>query len=322
MPIDVFANNASITDPYSRLTLVFLYTSLALSLADVTLGTLCLQWVRELVNEVPGISHDAYCDLREVRFNGFDIGARALVLVLPLLLLFSLLSFFGGLLVYLGVDDWVVAMPVYVIFLFVVTVVIVTTFWPTIATLHAALTVTSPSFNPPFRSIQSWVVLQLTIIILDWAQQWKKGIRRRFHELTNPRCENWYQFDALWASWSPHRCKKSLILPLVLSAGSKADMDAIYHCFDQWKHADACIEMVGTHGGRQLSVLRFVASHGVSLPPSTIGKWESRFMEHLVRTVNSGTSISDLGPMLIESRLSMRKTTLGTQRVLFPTVLS
>jgi len=293
-----------------------LYTSIALSIAAVTLGIMCLQWMDALFGKA-GMTNEAFCDVREVRFEGFNKAAGPVVEALPLLLLISLISFFAGLLVYLGIDDWTVAIPVYIVLLLVSAVVIATTVWPAIAALCAILfPKRDTTFNPPFQSTQSWLFVRLSIkiarVIQKRCSKLPTSVGARVTELR--RCKEWYQFDALWASWSPKRCKNSLLLPLTLATGTKANMDALYHCFNEWKDIDQHLGATGTAGGRQLSVLRYIASQKSDSPSfeSTIAEWETRFIKHFVRTLNSGEPINRLGSMEVESKLSMKKAKPGT----------
>ena len=60
------------------------YGSLALSLGSVTLGLLCLQWIRGMKSEPPGLTSREYHSLRYAKFQAFDVwGARYIMLHLP-----------------------------------------------------------------------------------------------------------------------------------------------------------------------------------------------------------------------------------------------
>ena len=100
--------------------------SIAFSIAAVALGILSLQWMDALFGKA-GMTNEAFCDVRHVRFEGFSKAAGPVVESLPLLLLASLISFFAGLLFYLGINDWVVATPVYIILLAAFAVIVATT---------------------------------------------------------------------------------------------------------------------------------------------------------------------------------------------------
>ena len=295
---------------HTQLIIALLYASIALSFAAVTLGILCLQWMDALFGKA-GMTNEDFCDVREVRFEGFRKAAGPVVEALPILLLLSLVSFFAALLVYLGVDDWIVAVPVYLVIPLVSIVIISTTLWPSISVLRAIIFPKwLTTFNPPFQSTQSWLFLRLVIKIANLIQSCcgrslPTSFGARVRQLR--QCKEWYQFDALWASWSPERCKKSLVLPLTLATGTKANMDALYHCFYEWKHSDRQLEAPDTAGGRPLAVLRFMASQKgyYQSSASTIREWETRFIDLFVRTLNSGEPICRLGSMKVEANLSM-----------------
>ena len=316
LPLAVSASSSSTSQ--LRLINAFLYTSLALSIANVTLGVLCLQWMEELVDDAPAAKQETYCDLRVSRFGGFIKGARPFVLALPLILLCSLVSFLGGFLAFLGIGDWVVAAPVYIVLAIVLVIGIVTTLWPTISTISAPFFEHSvPSFNPPYRSIQSWITLQVVIKVLAWFHEWRYGeavecktsiFPARFHEIFLSKWKDWLDLDVLWASWFPEASAKAFLLPASLSVGSKEDMDAVFHCFDEWKNSDGHVTtpaVSGAAGGRELSVLRYLASE------TRIRAWETRFMEQFVRIVNCGTSISALKITREEARFPLRSANLG-----------
>ena len=91
------------------------FTSLAFSLATVTVGLLCLQWTQEYKKHGVYLSQDDYFRFRYIREQGFKHwGIMGVISSLPLLLIPSLVAFIGGLLVFLSTTDWAVATPVYI----------------------------------------------------------------------------------------------------------------------------------------------------------------------------------------------------------------
>jgi len=312
--LPVITQTAKTLSPIDKAVSSLLYTSLGFSLANITLGLLCLQWIRELKNEAPALSPDRYVNFRHVRYHGFDKGAKGFIAALPLLLLFSLISFFGGLISFVAPKNWVIAVPITIILLSVVVLVIVTTFWPAIMSLVFMLSTHDfRVFNPPYRSVQSWLVLKFFVKLVEWFYSSEDAIiQRRFLEFTESKWDHWYQLDDLWASWCPALCETSLLFPLTLSTGSKEDMDAVYNCFND-EESGFNFDDESSGGGRKLEILRVVTSLGrLYLSPSILGQWETRLIDHLTRLMNSGTPIEDLGDFDVEGDLSLRKANIGT----------
>ena len=101
------------------------YASLGLSLANVTLGLLCMQWIRGMKYESPGTPSDNYPALRFCRYLGFEQwGAKGIIAALPLLLLSALLTFCAGLLAFASDGDWIASIPLYIILPSIVSVVL------------------------------------------------------------------------------------------------------------------------------------------------------------------------------------------------------
>lgn len=97
-------------------------------------------------------------------------------------------------------------------------------------------------------------------------------------------------------------------------------MDALYHCFNEWKHIDSLLMGdKSTDSGRQLAVLRAIASQKADSlsAESTIREWETRFIQYFIRVLNDGMSISKMGPMVVESKLYLEKETPGTHFTIY-----
>ena len=309
----MIAQTAQNLSPIDKAVRSLLYASLGFSLANITLGLLCLQWIRELKNEAPALTPARYVNLRHVRQEGFDKGAKDFIAALPLLLLSSLLSFFAGLITFLASSNWAIAGPITAILLFVVLVVIGTTFWPAIATFYYAQHGYGVHFyNPPYRSVQSWLVLRLCFKISEWLFYGKGAIlKRRFIDLIESTLDHWYQLDDLWVSWSSASCETSLLFPLTLSTGSKEQMDAVYHCMDD-ENSGLGFDEESSSARRKLDILRAITEEGEDyLSPSILGQWETRLIDHLARLLNSGSPIEDLGDFDVEAELSLSMVDIG-----------
>ena len=220
------------TEPFTSATTIdklinaFWFTSLAFSLATVTIGLLCLQWIQEYKKDGDHLSHEEYFNFRYVREQGFKYWhAKAIIASLPLLLIFSLLTFFGGLLVFLGTSNWAVAVPVYAILLLTFTLLIFTTLLPGIIAVRKALSVYRSSENPalcqddgvrspPFRSLQSWLALKMTLRLASFYYRGLQPIR------TLRQYQDWVRVDVRWAKWSQDLCRMSIRPLLILFSGS------------------------------------------------------------------------------------------------------
>ena len=297
--------------PTERAINCLFYISLGFSLANVTIGLLCLQWLRELKAESPGIPRQDYPAFRYNRHFGFQVwGAKGIILALPLLLLASLLSFFAALLFLVSSTDWVVASPLYIILISVVVVVLATSFIPGLVSVRYAafhVGLSDVAASPPFRSLQSWIVLQGLVKSLALFYRITKWTNRhRFTELS--LCPDWGRVDQLWAGWSAGRRDPSMILPLVLSTGKKEDQEAIYHCYN-----DMYSKVVEPPpGGKRLDIYRHFVRYGWSLPAPTLKQVEDQLVRHIVGLLNSGCRLQDLGGLGVEIGMDIFYITAGT----------
>jgi len=216
-------------EPFTKATLsnklinVFWFTSLALSLATATIGLLCLQWIQEYKKDAPHLPHEKYFDVRHFRHIGFERwGAKAIISLLPLLLILSLVTFFGGLLAFLGTISWTVAIPVYIVLLSTFALLLYTTFAPGIAALCVCFSTQTDQFiNPPFRSLQSWVVLKFMLGIA-WVFRRRRDLKRLLE------CHDWIRVDSQWTTWMPIMCGESLRPLLDLFSDNRDNLAAIY----------------------------------------------------------------------------------------------
>ena len=298
--------------PTSRAINSLFYTSLGFSLANVTIGLLCLQWLRELKAESPGIPRQGYPAFRYNRHLGFQVwGAKGTILALPLLLLASLLSFFVALLFLTSSMDWLSSSPLYIILVSVLFFVLATTVIPGLVAVkygafHVGFSDVAPS--PPFRSLQSWIVLQgLVKLIALYYRTIKRTARHRFVEIS--LCPDWGRIDQLWAGWANGRRDASMILPLVLSTGKKEDQEAIYQCYsDTYSKFEK-----PPPGGKRLDIYRKFVRYGRRLPAPTLKQVEDQLVSHVAALLNSGRSLQDIGGLGIEVNMDMFYITSGAR---------
>jgi len=283
------------------------FVSLGLSLANVTLGLLCLQWLRELKLEPPGILSRDYHHFRCVRDHGFQRwGAKGMILALPLLLLSALTTFIAGLLFYVSAEDWVVAAPLYVILVSILGILVYTTILPAIILIrdggfHPGGGESKFSPMPPFHSLQAWLVLQGAASIVQTLAKWFNiTLFNTFSALRH--CPDWGRVDQLWVRWSTSLKSQSLVLPLALSTSNNDDVKNIMRCYEETmpKLMDS-----PTPAGRRLAVLRYFVGYGTSLPPNTLGQLTARLVEHFCSMVNSGCAIEELGSFSVEGWMNL-----------------
>ena len=218
----------------------FWFTSLAFSLATVTIGLLCLQWIQEYKKDGDHLSQEQYFNFRYARERGFkDWRAEVVIVSLPLLLIFSLITFFGGLLVFLGTTNWAVAIPVYFVLLVTVVFLILTTFLPGIIAVRKARSAHINGINkdfrfgdgllnPPFRSPQSWLALKICLGIAFAVSKLRPMQRLRQYQ-------DWVRVDVQWAEWSKDLCRMSLQPLLNLFADStEKNTTAICRTLDEF----------------------------------------------------------------------------------------
>ena len=235
-PYDAASALGSSPAQYLEVTAALWYTSLSLSLATVTVGLLCLQWIQEYKKDAPYLGHESYFEFRHIREMGFEgWGTTAIISVIPLLLIFSLVTFSCGLLVHLGANNWAVAIPVYIVLLSMLSLLLFTTFIPGIATLRACAVqhhVRDVGFNPPFKSLQSWMVLRLYLffVSLPFVSPFLSNyyIRRNLGNIF--QCRSWLRIDIHWAQWSKKSCDESFRPVVELFSDRRDNLMALYRC--------------------------------------------------------------------------------------------
>jgi len=266
------------------------YASLGLSIANVTLGLLCLQWIRGMSHEPPGVSRQYYCRLRYARYLGFERwGAKTIITALPLLLLGSLLSFVAGLLAFASSADWISSIPLYIILPCVFAIVLFTTFAPGLVIVLNSIYRKGYQFPPipPFRSLQSWIAMQAFI-------QFFRGINRIFKAnpfnafLTLQRCPDWSQVDMIMTNWSNFAGGIDVLrFPVVLSTGTTEEMNVVSRICEEyfsWREQPKL---------RKLRVLSFLARRfGKALPATTVGMISELWINEVVALINVGTPLA------------------------------
>lgn len=296
--------------PGARAVNSLFFTSLGLSLGNVTLGLLCLQWIRGLQLEPPDILTKDYPSFHCARHHGFrKWGAKGLIMALPLLLLGSLVCFFAGLLFFVSTEDWVVAAPLHVVLVTIFTILVVTTILPAIVLVgytafHHGADSEDYAPLPPFRSLQSWIVLQIGLYLS------RTKVTNTLFRVLNVvvydgsvsdlwQCPDWGRIDMTWLKFTKNfLAKEKLVLPLILSTGHDEDMEVIRRCYEE-SSLKSSTKSDADH--RKLEVFRRFIQYGTKLPPNTLRQLYTCHIGNLVRIINEGTlKFSDLGDLSIE----------------------
>ena len=301
-----------------------LYVSLGFSLSNVTLGLLCLQWLRELKADNPGIPDRGYTYVHAVRHTGFQKwGGKVIISALPLLLLSSLTCFFAGLVCHvLSTTDWVVSIPVGVVLGATFAVLVLTTLLPAIvvagcAAFHKGLLAKSGGYPPipPFHSLQSWISLQLAVTILRSAI-FKKFITSPYSLRKLKHCPDWGRVTAYWrfsaASTDP------ILLPFLHSSGNTSRFDDITLCLFDIPVFEQCLHPNPVQ--QKMQILHyFIEKYSKELPPATLQDLNNNIAAHLVRYINDGGDFSHLDDPIIKFAMdiviSSMSTSLHIQRI-------
>ena len=291
--------------PIARAITSLFYVSLALSLANVTLGLLSLQWIRDLTFEPPGILDKDFLHFRCVRYDGFRKGGgKGVIVVLPVILLLSLGTFFAGLLIYVSDMDWTVAIPLYVVLTAVFTIMAFTTVIPSFVVVfhtsfHSAGDKSAFTSMPPFRSLQSWIALQIVIYGFSILKA-TLGFQTYDSFRSLRYCPDWGRVDQLWMRWFSNLEKESIVAPLILSTSNPEDVENVARCYEE-------IDPTGqpsSPDATRLRVLRnFVEFGPEKLPPYTLGQVANQLISHLVSMVQRSCPIKDFGTFSTEDKM-------------------
>ena len=175
--------------------------SLALSLATVLIGILCTQWLREYERDPPLDPKEAIA-LRQLRYEGLIAWRVPKILsVLPVLLHWSLVLFFAGLIDLLWSQNLTVAIFVSFISGVLLFFVVATTVLPTIQMLLVKdIRLRTPQC--PYKSAQSWTVHRIVTFFVQLFPV-KTGLGKvpfsffaRYKPFFNDK--DWVDFDLHW----------------------------------------------------------------------------------------------------------------------------
>jgi len=295
--------------PNARVVNSLLYVSLGLSLSNVTLGLLCLQWLRELKSDTPGVPDSLYTYVHCVRHTGFrKWGAKGLVSALPLLLLSSLTCFFAGLLCHVSTTDWVVSIPFGVVLGVTFAVLVLTTLLPAAviaghAAFHRGILSKSGGYLPipPFHSLQSWISLQLFVTILRNAI-FKKLITFPDSLRQLKHCPDWGRVSFYWHDRT--ESSDPILLPFLHSSGSPSSFEDVTLClFDtqvskQFPDGNAVRMKIQT-------LQYFIEQYSKKLPSATLQDLYTKLAIQLIHYFNDGGDFSDLGPPVIKFAMNI-----------------
>ena len=295
--------------PNARAINSLLYVSLGFSLSNVTLGLLCLQWLRELKSDTPGITDSDYTGIRNLRHDGFQKwGAKGIISTLPLLLLASLTCFFAGLLLHVLSTDWVVSLPVFIVIGATFSMLVLTTVIPAVvvagyAAFHPGGLAGSFPPLPPFHSLQSWIALQTSFALLSSPIFKRVKLKRGTVHMLR-QCPDWGRIDLYWDIFCT--VKDSLFLPLILSTDTPSNMDDVVACLDD---TDPLPNLNLSPLGLKIRTLRdCIKAYSSKLPSSAENQLISELLTHLVQYLNSGADLSDIDHFAFESSLELRNT--------------
>ena len=289
--------------PNARAVNSLFYASLGFSLSNVTLGLLCLQWLRELKADTTVVPDRDFPGLHWVRHHGFQTwGAKGLVNALPLLLLSSLTCFFAGLLIHISTTDWVVSLPVSVVLGVTFAILILTTLLPAVviaryAAFHPGGYGGGYPPIPPFHSLQSWIALHLTITLLKGAI-FKNVAMLRMSLQELKQCPDWGRVSLYWQGFAA--TNRPILLPLVHSIGNPSRMHDVTLCLDD-------VEGVAANPNSpeaKITILRtFVGDYSKWLPSRTQDDLKIQLVIRLTNYFNGGADLADIGDLDFEAGL-------------------
>ena len=253
----------------------FWFTSLALSLATVTIGLLCLQWIQELNKHGENRDSGHYLQCRATREQGFQFWkGKAIISALPLLLILSLITFFAGLLAFIGTFSWSIVAPIYVILFATSALLLFTTLGSAFISLMKHEGGCSSIAPMPFRSLQSWIVMHVVLYARwSYSTSTKKILA----------CSDWFSIDHLWAEWSPP--SDDLILSPLLSFSGTVDKAAAIHFLDERAQAAAKVN--------DWQVSLKIQRKAMQLAKSIKSTDRNHLLERFIRILKSKSATSD-----------------------------
>lgn len=159
---------------------IFWYLSLVISLAAVSLGILCSQWLREFQRDVSRYSLHGAIGIRQLRFEGLvKWKVPEIVNILPFLLQIAMVFFFIGLCDLLFQLNSVVGVTILVPVALTIGFLAVTAMAPAFSWIFFARTlnregVQVPSAQCPYKSPQAWIFQRFCLFVYS-------GIRLIFY---------------------------------------------------------------------------------------------------------------------------------------------
>ncbi|KAJ2915917.1 hypothetical protein MD484_g4506, partial [Candolleomyces efflorescens] len=170
--------------PYAVHVNVCWFLSLMLSLSTVSIGILCLQWLREYQREA-NMTHQDAIALRYLRFHGLERWkVPSIIAGLPLLLQGALILFFAGMVIFLWNINKPVAIVVAIAVSTTVSFLLLTTILPPIQAL-----LSNPAWlsdvgrghaQCPYKSPQAWAIRPIVVGIAAGIAQACVSLGKRF----------------------------------------------------------------------------------------------------------------------------------------------
>ncbi|KAF5360153.1 hypothetical protein D9758_011349 [Tetrapyrgos nigripes] len=267
------------------------FLSLLLSLATVSLGILCKQWLREYRRDTPTSSPKETLELRQIRYESFEKWHIPILLsAMPLLLQLALVLFFAGVLDLLWSLNYIVAS-------FCTAVVAASVFilvWTTVVPAYYLIKCPDMIFSDdvplcPYKSPQAWLFYQLVLLL-----PFKKLKRRTYfanwamgdlHILRN-------HFPSTQINARTHLLR-GLRWMIALFSDSTAMASNIFHCLQSFSIEVAAIA-TGQSGETSKDVIFYNFFRNSSWDPDT-----GRFLAELfIRQLNGPSRTSGVGDAL------------------------
>ncbi|KAJ2921081.1 hypothetical protein H1R20_g16014, partial [Candolleomyces eurysporus] len=169
--------------PYAVHVNVCWFLSLMLSLSTVSIGILCLQWLREYQREA-NVAHQDAISLRYLRFNGLERWkVPSIIAGLPLLLQGALILFFAGMVIFLWNTNKPVAIVVATAVSTTVFFLLLTTILPPIQALISRagwMTDVDRKYSQcPYKSPQAWAIRPIVVWIAIGVSRAFLSLQRR-----------------------------------------------------------------------------------------------------------------------------------------------
>ncbi|KAJ3557938.1 hypothetical protein NP233_g11612 [Leucocoprinus birnbaumii] len=186
---------------------IYNFLSLTLSLIDVMIGILCLQWLREygrIPDGMPGSRRDELA-IYFMRYKGMEKWQVFTILtLLPLILLFSLLLFFAGIIeLLLDIDAEDCASVASVFIGFATAFMLITTLLPTFQSFFSRSLSRRHVAQCPYKSPQARIAYRLVRALWRFgnylASKWRRGsnLEHDAHKPSLGGTQSWSDFDWL-----------------------------------------------------------------------------------------------------------------------------